>query len=66
MGLKVWGMRPGGEERYICAADNQKQAASIFKTSLSHLRNYSSVTGNEAEIKEAMADPYTLLLSPVQ
>lgn len=64
--MKVYGMRPTGNERYVCAVDNQKQAASIFKVSLSHIRTHAAVTGNKAEIKEAMATPYTLLLSPMQ
>lgn len=64
--MKVYGMRILGRNRYICAVDSQKQAASIFKTSLYEVRSRVSVTGNKLEIKEAMADPYTLLLSPVQ
>lgn len=54
---KVYGIGWMGRYRRIVAASSQKEAARLIGTTLSHLREYASVTGNTEEVELAMSDP---------
>lgn len=67
MKLKVYGghlfggsFGPRGS-RVIIATTSWKRASEILKTSLSHIKNYWSITGNAHELKIALAKPHVPL-----
>lgn len=47
----------GKSIRTIVAARSQKEVASLLGISVSHMRDYWSVTGNEVECKVALTQP---------
>lgn len=58
--LKVYGgytFKDGKQVRCVVAATSQKKAADAAGESISHVRNYWSVTGNQDEIDAAMSTP---------
>lgn len=63
---KVYGgltMIKGKQRRTIIAARTKKRAAEIIGGSVSHFRDYWCVTGNETEIKIALAEPETVFIA---
>ena len=64
---KVYGgmiMVNGKQVRVVIATTSAQKAAHAAKTTVGYVRDYWSVTGNEAEINAAMATPETLIISP--
>jgi hypothetical protein len=62
--LKVWGggiSVAGKNRRAIVAASSQREAAELVGIPLNRLRDYWPVTGNAREVREAMANPRTVL-----
>ena len=50
-------------DRVVIAATSQKRAAELLGVSLYDFKQFWSETGNEEEIKAAMAKPETILIS---
>ena len=65
--LKVFGslMRndKGKYVRTIVATSSQKEAATILRTSVGHLRDYWSITGNKTELATALAKPRVVFMA---
>lgn len=58
--MKVFGgiiFRNGKQVRAIVATTSQKRAAELVGVSLSELRDYWSVTGNDIEMQTACSEP---------
>ena len=49
------------QERVVCAVYNQKELASITGVSLCVIHTYWCITGNEEELKLALAKPHQLI-----
>ena len=58
-GLIIYGTK---QRRVIVATTSQKKAADITKQTLSEIRNWFCVTGNEKEQTMALAEPYTMFV----
>ncbi len=67
--VKVWGMalpaRSCAQARAIVAVTSQRKAAAAFGVSLHELRGYACITGNQEEIRTAMAAPGTVFSRPL-
>jgi len=63
--LKVWGgctiVRHGIQERAVVAAYSQKQVAEITGETLYYIRGWWCITGNKADIEQAMQKPLCLV-----
>lgn len=57
--LRVWGLMlfVPTQERCIVAAATKTEAANLFGVSLHHFKGYGSETGNEHELRVALASP---------
>jgi hypothetical protein len=64
--LKVWCDNltvRGKTVKAIVAAPTKKRAAELLKVSMSYFNNYFSETGNEEDIKTALARPEIVLVN---
>ena len=63
--LKVYGglrfNKAGKQERVICAVNSQREVAKLTGESLYYIRDYWAITGNDEEIKQALANPHQLI-----
>lgn len=62
--LKVYGgwlLGPGGQWRYIMASTSWNKVAKASGSSVGFLRDYWSITGNDAKVRRAMTHPETLI-----
>lgn len=49
------------QERVVCAVNNQGEVVELTGSSLYYIRGWWSETGNEEEIKQAIAKPHQLI-----
>ena len=64
--LKVFGgyiIYGNKQRRVIVATTSQKKVAEITKQTLSEIRNWFCVTGNEKEQKIALSEPHTMFVA---
>ena len=61
-----WDQFKGNRQcRAVVAAPSKKRAAELFEQSMYTFKNHSCATGNEAEIKAAMAEPETVIIREI-
>lgn len=52
--------------KYVAAVFSRKEFAELLRTTVASIQNYSGITGNEEDIKLAMAKPHTLIFIEVR
>lgn len=62
--LKVYGGCFDGQTRFIVAARTQMQAAKVFETTAYQMRERACETGNEHELRVALAEPGIVFSAP--
>jgi len=51
--------------RYVAAVSSKKEFAELLHLTVGQIGIYTSITGNEEEVKKAMANPHTLIFIKV-
>ena len=62
--MKVWGGCFDGTTRQIVATKTKKAAAEALGLNYNHFNNYASDTGNETELRVALAEPGVVFSAP--